>query len=391
VKKVIRRHNPSADIVFWTYNWGWAPEKNRLALIKALPRDISLQATFEMFEVIQKGGISTRCVDYTVSFVGPGKYFRSEAMAAHECGIPLYAMTNTGGLTWDIGVVPYLPVPYQWRRRHEALLEAHEKWGLQGLMESHHYGWWPSFISELAKWAYWRPAVDPEVILGQIAVRDFGRKGAEHALEAWRKWSAAITHYVPTNEDQYGPFRVGPSYPLVFLDDDVDFPSASYAHFGSRILKTLYCSHAPGDVEAEINLFQQMLDLWRAGLEQMEQAVSETPPAKLADAMRMRLLGEFILCCTQTTIHVKRWYLLSRQLRNSDDVRLKKRVLDDMAALAQSEIRNAEAAIPLVEADSRLGWEPSMEYMTDAAHLEWKIRQVREVLETSLPAFRSNL
>jgi hypothetical protein len=62
-----------------------------------------------------------------------------------------------------------------------------------------------------------------------------------------------------------------------------------------------------------------------------------------------------------------------------------------MAALAQRAIRNAEAAIPLVAADSRLGWEPSMEYMTDAAHLEWKIRQVRKVLETSLPAFRNNL
>ena len=391
VKKVIRHHNPAADIVFWTYNWGWAPEKNRLALIEALPTDISLQATFEMFEVIQKGGIGTRCVDYTISFAGPGKYFASEAAAAHARGIPLYAMSNTGGLTWDIGVVPYLPVPYQWRKRYDALLEAHEKWGLRGLMESHHYGWWPSFVSELAKWAYWRPAVDLDHIMAQIARRDFGRKGAPAALEAWRKWSEAICRYVPTNEDQYGPFRVGPSYPLVFQDDDVEFPSASYAHFGSRILKTRYRSHAPGDVEAEIALFQEMFDLWREGLEHMETAVSATPPMKLADAMRMRLLGEFILCCVQTTLHVKRWYLLNRQLRNSSDIREKKRLLDDMIALAQAEIRNAEAAMPLVEADSRLGWEPSMEYMTDIEHLEWKIAQVKQVIESTIPAFRKAL
>jgi len=115
-------------------------------------------------------------------------------------------------------------------------------------------------------------------IMEQIARRDFGRKGAPAALDAWRKWSEAITRYVPTSEDQYGPFRVGPSYPLVFQDDDVEFPSASYAHFGSRILKTLYRSHAPGDVEAEIALFEEMSALWREGLEYMEAAVSAAPP-----------------------------------------------------------------------------------------------------------------
>ena len=66
-------------------------------------------------------------------------------------------------------------------------------------------------------------------------------------------------------------------------------------------------------------------------------------------------------------------------------------VLDELVALAESEIANAEAAIPLVEADSRLGWEPSMEYMTDAEHLRWKIRQVRLVLEHSIPEFRANI
>ena len=42
IKRIIRRYNPDADIVFWTYNWGWAPEEDRLALIHALPLDVSL-------------------------------------------------------------------------------------------------------------------------------------------------------------------------------------------------------------------------------------------------------------------------------------------------------------------------------------------------------------
>ena len=59
--------------------------------------------------------------------------------------------------------------------------------------------------------------------------------------------------------------------------------------------------------------------------------------------------------------------------------------------LAKKEIDNAEATIPLVEMDSRLGWEPSMEYMTDKAHLEWKIRQVRNVLKNEIPQYRKLL
>ena len=63
-------------------------------------------------------------------------------------------------------------------------------------------------------------------------------------------------------------------------------------------------------------------------------------------------------------------------------------ILEQMAALAEAEIANTEAAIPLVEFDSRLGWEPSMEYMADREHLEWKIEQVRHVLEEEMPAYR---
>ena len=55
-------------------------------------------------------------------------------------------------------------------------------------------------------------------------------------------------------------------------------------------------------------------------------------------------------------------------------------LLDKLEAMAKAEIKNAESAIPLVEADSRLGWEPSMEYVTDKWHIEWKIRQVNYML-----------
>ncbi|NLD87027.1 MAG: hypothetical protein GX633_02045, partial [Clostridiales bacterium] len=80
VRDVIRDKNPEADIVFWTYNWGYVNREARLELIRNLPTDISLQATFEMFEQFHiSDTVTVRCVDYTLFFEGPGLYFASEA------------------------------------------------------------------------------------------------------------------------------------------------------------------------------------------------------------------------------------------------------------------------------------------------------------------------
>ena len=130
VKTVIRRHKADADIVFWTYNWGWAPEKERIELIDKLPTDISLLVTFEMFQNLPTNyGITERVCDYSVAFEGPGDYFLSEAKAAKRRGIRLYTMCNAGGRTWDFGCMPYEPFPQQWMRRYQALRECNEKYG----------------------------------------------------------------------------------------------------------------------------------------------------------------------------------------------------------------------------------------------------------------------
>ncbi|MDA0744956.1 MAG: hypothetical protein O2954_00420 [bacterium] len=392
VKRVIRKYNPDADIVFWTYNWGWAPEEDRLALIRSLPEDVTLQATFEMFENVERRGIPTRCVDYTVSFAGPGKYFSSEAEAAHERGLRLHTMSNTGGQTWDFGVIPYEPVPFQWARRHGAMLEANRNWGLCGLMESHHMGWWPSIVTDLARWAFWRPAPSAEEMIERLARREFGA-GAEAAVEAWQHWSEAILDYVPTSEDQYGAFRSGPAYPLLFTDEAIEFPRADYAHFGSDsgILQTNYRPRNPEILDGEIACLEAMAERWSQGLEAMRRAVEATPDRKRENALRMHVLGEFILRCVRTTIHVKRWWKLKQALKAAEGKDEIRSVLSKMKALAEAEIENAELTIPLVEFDSRLGWEPSMEYMADRAHLEWKIAQVKRVLDEEMPAWERGM
>jgi hypothetical protein len=115
------------------------------------------------------------------------------------------------------------------------------------------------------------------------------------------------------------------------------------------------------------------------------------PEGKREEGRRMLALGEFILRSVRTTINVKRWWQLRQELRAAKDAETDCPVLARMKTLAEAELENVAATVPLVEFDSRLGWEPSMEYMTDPEHLQWKIAQLRHVLGEELPAYRHHL
>lgn len=398
IKKAARKYKPDADIVFWTYNWGYVDREHRIELLKNIPDDISLLVTFEMFEKTRLENITNICVDYTLSFEGPGEYFTSEAEIAHERGIRLYSMSNTGGLTWDIGVIPYEPMPYQWIKRYDALHSAREKWGLSGLMESHHYGWWPSFVSEIAKWSYWTPSPSSEEICRRISRRDYGEANGEIVIEAWQAWSEGIRYYIPTNEDQYGPFRIGPSYPLVFRSS-VSIPEVSYAMFGGNSIcnvsydnQDMYRSSLfQYRLPVEIRSLQKMEGRFVYGVECLEKIYETLPESKREDAFYLLNMGRFIVNCVRTTINVKKWVSLKMNLFVETDKNKIVDIVNSMIEVGKAEIKNAEETVPLVEADSRLGWEPSMEYMTDAYHLQWKIRQVKDVLEIQLPEYLSAL
>ena len=390
LKKVVRKYNADADIVFWSYNWGGQPEEARVELIKNLPTDISLQATFEMFEPKFYGDIEGRCCDYTLSFEGPGKYFASEAKVAKERGIRLYSMTNTGGLTWDFGVIPYEPFPYQWMRRYENMIKANREWGLVGLMESHHFGFTPSFISKLSNLCFLEPLDDMNEILEKILKSEFGEENYALVNEAMINWSEAIRCYSPSNENQYGSFRVGPSYPMCLLSR-IQIPADPKAMFGNSIIDPqVSFAYSPKAgvpysirVHGEIEYLYKMLDYIKKGLELMEAA-----PCKNDKLDELINLGNFLEKYIITGINAKTLQSLRHKLLASEDKEEILTITDAIEQLIKDEMANAESAIPFVEKDSRLGWEPSMEYMTDKWHIEWKLRQCQYVLDKEIPTIR---
>ena len=399
MKKVIRRAKPDADIVFWTYNWGGAPEKERLELIRNLPTDISLMVTFEMFENLPTAyGITERVCDYSVAFAGPGRYFLSEAEEAKRRGIRLYTQANAGGRTWDFGCMRYEPFPQQWMDRYKAMRICHEKYGLTGVMECHQYGFWPSMITAMEKRAFEYICQEPDEILRSV-IDTFSGGQTEECVRALDYWSQAIRLYMPTDHEQYCVMRIGPAYPLALtyfprppvalLEGTAVIPNCFTAAYGETSMLLFaegkFTLHSIR-VRTEIRILRDIIEYLKKGL-----AVFRALPAKTEEIKRLMNMGEYMICCFVTDIHVKQMFLLRTRLSIAPTRKEVMRILSGIRKVGEAEIRNAEKALICVDRDSALGWEPMMGYAGDRAHIEWKIRQVNAMMTSELKAYEDGL
>ena len=139
-------------------------------------------------------------------------------------------------------------------------------------------------------------------------------------------------------------------------------------------------------VPAEKKSLETMLDKVDKCIESLEAATE--PNNHLDELVNM---CKFIARSVQAGINAKEWQLLKCRKNAAQSREELAEIYDKMEALLKDEIANAEKAIPLVEADSRLGWEPSMLYIGDKWHIERKIRQVNYVLNSELALCRKCL
>lgn len=400
VKKVIRKEKADADIVFWTYNWGYAPEKDRIALIDKLPTDISLLVTFEMFENLPTAyGITEAVCDYSIAFAGPGQYFLSEAKAAKRRGIRLYTQANAGGRTWDFGCcLPFEPFPQQWMNRYEAMRECNERYGLVGVMETHHFGYWPSFITKIEKMSYEFFAKSREEILGSV-ISEFAEGQTEECLKAFDYWSQAIRLYMPTDDEQYGAMRVGPAYPLMLgiYPKAPESLSPEKSCFGRRYIEEYH--YQSGRISAEgrftlhsvrmrveMKILADAIKLIRKGL-----AIFKALKVKNDEIRRYMNMGEYMICCFITDINVKKMYIYRQRLFIASTRKEVKSIIKGIRKIGVAEIKNAEKALKIVRKDSSLGFEPSMGYAAGREYIEWKIRQVNHMLTYELAVYEKGL
>jgi len=232
-------------------------------------------------------------------------------------------------------------------------------------MESHHYGFQPSFVSDLAKIAFTRETTPESYAAAyrRALVSLFGERSSDAAATAFAKWDEAMAWHQTNDWDFWGPLRVGPSYPLHLPGEKLpQHPDAKWMY----MMPSFGCP--TNDVAGYVELADREIALLKDGVDRLKGVLREVPDDQRMEARRILGVGEFFLRSVTTLRNAYRFHGAAK----AGDVAMQKRVIAD-------ERDNVRATIPLVEFDSSLGWEPTMGYVCDHKALKWKLVELKEL------------
>ena len=133
----------------------------------------------------------------------------------------------------------------------------------------------------------------------------------------------------------------------------------------------------------EIKAIKRVENLLQQGIDLLEEVGDKND-----NLLKLILLAKFMRNTCRTAISVKDLYIAKQKLSIIGDKQNAQTLIDDIENIILKERENVLDTIPIVELDSRLGWEPSMEYTTDTKGLEWKLRQLDYELTYKIPAYR---
>jgi hypothetical protein len=319
--------------------------------------------------------------------------------------------------SWQFGTIPYLPVPYQWSKRYQAL----EKYGVNGTLESWSSAYSPNFMTELRAWYCWSDAPPLDELLGAIAARDFGDGGKQAVLKAWDHFSQAIRLVPDTGPNMGTNNAIG--NPLFFQEPPLRTTTFKYSwtdydkwrgDLGGNInpywpftvsrmvfypdltnqtnLAEIYARNATGvEVGPETKVLLVFLKYMRQASDQMEQglkfyraAVLSSPQSKRQRALREAVVAEHLQRMMQSDCAILEFENLRLQLAAEKDGQKAGAILDRMKTIVREEISRTERSLLAATRDSRLGFQFEQDYVYTPYSLREKLKSLQETLEEQL-------
>jgi len=263
--------------------------------------------------------------DYIISEIGPPQHFVKHAEVAIASGLKLSAKTSHSYANEFVNV-PYIPIPQQFHRRIAAMRE----YPISAFLANWtHHGYSPNFNAEILKWYSWDNEPKIDRLLLDLAGREFGVEAAPGFVEAWARFSKAITYYpYSDNVSRYpGPIQVGPGQPL-YLDRSI--PGAG----GVRSWQNDLNWTKPWGPGIFLKYFGLLQPEWQRGLDVMEKAMAEVPPQKQQAARREHGIAKSILCCMRSSMNVVRFLQARKQLYAEPDKTKRDEILNAMRTIA---------------------------------------------------------
>lgn len=403
--------NPALEILPWEYNLDFRPEQaeTKAYVMTQLPESTIPLMTFENGKAFELDGQKGYLRDYAINQVGPAEVTQAQIQAARQRKFrALYAKADTFA-SWQFGTFPYLPFPYQWHKRYQAL----EEWKIDGTLETWSYGFKPNWVAEMRAWYAWSDAPPLEDLLRRIARREFGAGNEELALEAWKRFSEAIQVY-PDTGPNWGSCNALAA-PLFFekpkpramtlehswTDQELWSRQSQLNPYWPYVPRRLFFwpdfTNRQNNAERYIRfftipVFQKYLalaaDRMEQGLQAYRRAAVQAPESKRPSAYREVLLAEQIQRMMRSEHAVIEFEGLRLALHQAADAAAKRALLDRMTALLREERSRTVSAWETARRDSRLGYEWEQDYIYTPDTIQEKLKLIDETLDHQIPNFR---
>jgi hypothetical protein len=371
IEEGVHRGNPRANVMVWDWGWDdtWASE-----IIRRLPKSTWLMSVSEWSKPITRGGVQTAVGEYSISAVGPGPRAIKHWGIAKQAGLKTVAKVQINS-TWELSAVPYLPVLDLIADHCENLISS----DVNGLMLSWTVGGYPSPNLELVRQFQRQPPPSKDAALDTLARAYFGDAGAPYAQKAWTAFSNAFREFpfhanvVYKYPGQFGPANLLYEIPTGYAATMVGFPYDDVDAWRGPF---------PADVFAD--QFTKLVSGWEKGLIELERAVENTPPEKIAAArdqtrFARAALYHFASVANQTRFTMARNALLKKKPALS--VTEREAHIEQMKRIIHDEIAIAREHFTLACQDSRIGYEASNQYYYLPIDLVEKVINCRYILD----------
>lgn len=365
IARGVARGNPAARTIVW--DWGW-DDSQAAEIIAKLPKECWLQSVSEWALPIERGGVKSTVGEYSISAVGPGPRAVRHWALAREAGLKTVAKVQVGA-TWEFCAIPYLPT-LDLVAEHACNLSAA---GVNGLMLSWSLGCWPSPNLEVFQ-AFTGGEREAGPVLDRVARRRYGAAAAPLVRQAWSAFSAGFREY-PYGGLYTGPHHMGPANPLYLRPTGYAATMVGLPYDDLEAWRSVY------PVEVWISQMEKVRDGLARGCEAWERVVPQASGAARREAERELGLFRAMQLHFASSASQGRFVAARNRLRAAADDAGRAACRAEMRVAARAELAAARQLLPLVRADSRIGYESSNHYFYIPQDLLEKVLCCRHVLE----------
>lgn len=349
--KALRDSGTGAEMIAnlwgWAHYMGWSDEQIEHG-IDLLDKDITVLCVSEFDLALEKGGIKSNLIDYSISCPGPSEITKTMLGWAKEKGHKIVAKIQVNN-SWELSSVPYLPV-FDLAAEHMRNLR---EIGVRDFMLTWTQGGYPSPMLDMVG-SYDNDDFDIE----QWYASYYDNEGPQ-VHEAVKLFCDAFQKF---------PFHVGVLYNSPknlgmanMWDLEPDGWHTAMTSYTSDDLSWL----GPYPYDVYVSCFESMLEEWEQGLEKLKDL-------SLPQSQELTLMAEMSYQLFKADLLHTRYSLYKR------DIAQNKEALQQVIEQAKE---CTERSLSLMRKDARIGFEAANHYFYTSRNLLEKRLQLQRMAE----------